>query len=462
MRCSFLVFVALSACSFTTATGFNECKTDSECGSGVCAQNYCLPLPKDCRKDEGEFNSANRVIFAALLPLHEGIDAGLDDSEAKSLNAFRLAISEANSRDALAGTKKFALISCDTQKDVRTLDQQLSWVVTNLKVPAVITSGSQQTRNAAQNADRMKAGTLIISATATSPALSELFKNDKNIWRMAPPDSSQAKVLAQLIRDTLSSADGGIAIMHDSGDYAAALASLLSDELRTQQFTPFRREYVLPLDDAATNDELQDATNNSVRASVIITSNVSNIVKLVSVATTPRFSKLQRANGHRWFMADGAKDLQLFTPTTLPELKDVLGTAPAQGIGTANAEFVTEYRNRFASSPNDTSYVSHSYDAMWLLMLSAAWASRQGEITGPNMGDAFSHFHAAVPSVAMLKSNWVSLSSKLLAGESVNVEGSSGTLAFDLSAGAPLTAPYEIWQGTDAGTFRTVKIVSAP
>src|SRR5439155_10450195 len=83
---------------------------------------------------------------------------------------------------------------------------------------------------------------------------------------------------------------------------------------------------------------------------------------------------LTRAQGHRWFFSDSAKDPALLTATTKPEVDGSYGTAPAQG-DPANPAF-TNFTDRFSSKyhvdATQYSFTSHSYDAMYLVGLAAA------------------------------------------------------------------------------------------
>ena len=46
-----LCLALASGCSFTTATGFEECKSDLDCAaSSVCSVHYCLPLGAGCQR----------------------------------------------------------------------------------------------------------------------------------------------------------------------------------------------------------------------------------------------------------------------------------------------------------------------------------------------------------------------------------------------------------------------------
>ena len=61
-------------------------------------------------------------------------------------------------------------------------------------------------------------------------------------------------------------------------------------------------------------------------------------------------------------------------------------------------------------------------------------------------------------SIPLRVDKWTEASNILLQGLSVNVEGASGTLDFDLDAGVP-SSPYEVWQISDGG-IRVLRLVN--
>jgi branched-chain amino acid transport system substrate-binding protein len=170
--------------------------------------------------------------------------------------------------------------------------------------------------------------------------------------------------------------------------------------------------------------------------------------------------KLQRASGHRWFLSDAAKDPVIVTRETANELESCLGTAPAQGAGAAFGSFSDAFFTRFGVRPDTYAFTSHAYDAMWLTMASTAWASQNGgAITGERMREGMAHVsERGLPPLRLLASNWTELSTAMSSGASVNVEGSSGPLDYNLDAGTP-ASPYEVWQVLDGG-LTTVRFVS--
>jgi len=155
--------------------------------------------------------------------------------------------------------------------------------------------------------------------------------------------------------------------------------------------------------------------------------------------------------GHRWLLSDAAKAPDIFTSATTQVLEGALGTAPAQARGVAFHNFQQSFVSRYPSiNLNNYSFTAHSYDAMWLTLAATAWASQGGRpITGRGMGEAMEHL-AEGNVVSLLGSSWVDLALNLSNHTSVNVEGSSGPLVFDVSAGAP-SSDYEVWTVKNGG-----------
>lgn len=439
-------------CSFTTATGFTECVADVECGAAsACSGGYCLPMPAGCRRDESPaFEVGGRIPVAALLPL---TDQGVRDlSEEQGLNAFRLAVAEANQGGGIA-SRPFGLFVCDIGATDAGIEPQLEWMVQNAQVPAVLISGSAATFLAAKNAARRDAGTFIISPTATSDALTTSHALEGNVWRVSPPDTFQAKVVIDLLAQDLppnSLPDGGtpvVGVMHVDGLYGDYFGVPLAEMLNTRGFRSVRKP-IKRNDLTGQTTAVNELSNEQPNATVIIgfPAEVRNIISVSR--SRPAF---QRSAGHRWLLTDAAKDPNSLTGTA-GELEGALGTAPAQGAGGAFNSFRDGFRTRYQIDPNSLSYTSHSYDSMWVVMLAAAGAARGGTaITGPGLQAAMGQLVATAQVPLPLRADkWVEASTLLAAGTSLNIEGASGKLDFDLDAGVPV-APYEVWQVRDGG-----------
>ena len=454
----FAALAVLANCSFTTAGNFKECENDVDCGSlSACSQGYCLTLPPGCRREEAggtvkAFATSDRIPVAALLPLTDTSTGGADDSEVQGLNAMRLAVSEVNDANGLKN-RRFGLFVCDTKRDPAITATQTQWMIENLRVPAILTSGSGQTQLVTKHPTRIDAGTLIMSATATSPTLISTFQTEGNVWRVAPPDTKQALVIAKLVKADFPDAGGArIDVIYESTDYGSGLANPLKEALVAAGFTNELHQFN-PNDAATQTNPITAISNFNVKATVLI-AYPPKVRELVTRALP--FPVLTRAGGFRWYLVDAAKDPALLynddggVAVTMTELDQTLGTAPAQGAGGAFASFRDSFRTRYGTDPNSFSYTSHSYDAMWLVMLATASAQSTNQLTGPRLREGMGKLSAAIGPIPVRADKWTEASNVLLSGLSINVEGASGALDFDYDAGVP-AAPYEVWQVSDGG-----------
>jgi branched-chain amino acid transport system substrate-binding protein len=471
-----LALLALgSTCTAINGIGFEECTADQECGaSRVCIQRYCLPMPAQCRRDVGAFDKPNPIRIAALLPLSEVQgDGGTELNDARELarlNAMELAFKHVNASAGI-NNRLFSLYVCNTRRNSAALVEQATWAVSELGVPAVITSGSGATLTASDTPALVDAGTMLMSANATSQELSGAFRG--STWRVAPPDSLQVRVMAKSLADRPDYAGAGtIAILYEETPYGRGVASLLRERLRGEgknsEIFGFKKDPGVTISGSEVTASLERlerfhgaaALDAGVRTKVtVLVGFPTDIVPVVTAARTS--ASLAYASGHRWFFSDSAKNPAIVTPLTLPQLVGAIGTTPAQGTGTAFNDFRSQYVVEFGIEPSDFSFTSHSYDAAYLVMLSAAYATRDnGALTGGRMSEGMTRLSVGTGMSFQLKSTgWRDASAALAAGRSINVDGASGQLDFDLDAGAP-SSPYEVWQVTDGGSFTTVGLVN--
>ncbi|MBL8954407.1 MAG: ABC transporter substrate-binding protein [Myxococcaceae bacterium] len=448
----------LGSCSLTTATGFEECKVDVDCAaSSACIDNYCIRLPEGCARGPGEFKQADRIAFAGVLPLTDSSGVR-DESEFAGLDAFTQAIEEMNQKDGANG-RRFGLYVCDTQRDGERAETQAGWLATELGIPAIITSGSQQSLDVS-GATRASQ-TFIMSATATSPELVDQFSSntDSLLWRTAPPDTLQGRVLANiLVNDPTYAGATKIGIIYVNDAYGQGLSAELVKRLaglRTTETAPFTSG-----DDMSIGMAVTGLVNQMVNATVVIgvTSDTRKILERAFLQ-----SALRRTSGHRWAFADASKDPTILgVPNAVTELAGSLGTAPAQGAGSAYPTFRNAYRTRFGTDPSSFSFTSHSYDAMYLVGLSASYATGGGRtLNGRTMADAMGKVVSTGPAVTIEPSQFSALRNTFTAGQTVNVEGNSGKLDFIPDAGAPVS-PIEQWRIEGDGGFTTVQLVDPP
>jgi branched-chain amino acid transport system substrate-binding protein len=454
--------VVASACSLINGNGFQECASDQDCGgSRVCVERYCLPLPPECRRSAGSFDRPDSIRFAALLPLTAGLDGGAtNDPQVAGLDAFELAVRDVNESGGVNG-RRFSLYVCNTGREADALISQSRWLIEQLGVPAIFTSGSDETATLSEFSARLDAGTLIMSARATSPELIGLHQRRGGTWRTAPPDTLQVSVMANLITtEPALSSITRVAIFNEAGTYGTNIASRLAERLRARGKTVELIEFRKPLNVADRLTALQQFHNTALgnRLTVFVGFPPEVVPFITATRST---ATLSAASGHRWFFSDSAKDPSIVTRATASELVDALGTTPAQGAGSAFMDFRARYFGIFKVEPTAYSFTGHSYDAAFLVMLATAAAeAKGGAITGPRLSEGMGKVTGVSGSTFRVSPiGWRDAAAALAEGKSINLEGASGALDFDLDAGAP-ASPYEVWQVTDGGTITTVKLVN--
>ncbi len=326
-------------------------------------------------------------------------------------------------------------------------------MVENARTPALLTSGSGQTLGAARDGLRKDAGTFIISATATSPALNSAFVTDRNVWRVAPDDTQQTRVLLKLVQRDFPDAGGvKVGVAWEETPYGEGLGQPLALALRGAGYTVQESSW-RPGSSGTLPSAVTLVANFAPHATVLITfpPDVRNFV----AQTHGEPGATTWLPTHRWYLSDAAKDPEVALGDAGVLLEGAWGTAPSQGKGSSAAfgPFSAAFQLRFPQrgDPLRYSFTSHSYDAAWVTMLAAAWASRDdGDITGPRMESAVAALQRPEVGVPLTPNHWTELSNNLSGGFGTNIEGTSSPLEFSLDGGSP-SSLYELWRVRDGG-----------
>ena len=481
-----LPLLLLAACSFTTATGFEECQTTSDCASGkVCSQNYCISV--DCTEAYGATDAGNAIAIGAAIPFTDSTGQ-TDQSERADFDAVVLALNEINQPGR--SPRPFALYACDTHGDATQLASngkagpELSYLIDQKKVAAVITSNSSQTLAAAPVT--VASQVLLLSATSTAaeisstPATAALPDGGsvRMIWRTAPSDAIQGRVIADAIATggTSYQPDGGdpylggisrVGILYVDDPYGQGLSEVVSAALPagiTQQSFQYERG-----GDAGSAVDSLDAFNPDLTVAIGFPDDLVNILNRADGKTN-----LSPASNHRWFFTDSAKDPALLSGLTdKTQLENALGSTPAQGAGPAFASFANRFQTAFSPlKANDYSFTGHSYDMMYLLALGSGWAmgpgpDYSGAVTGPAIADGLAHVSGGfcpgdftTGCYQLFPGDFTGAVGALGQHQTIDVDGASGNLNFDPATGeAP--SPIEIWRVQGSG-FTDIAAVNPP
>jgi|GEM_PF-432104 len=454
-----------SACR--TAFGPNfQCGEDGLCALGSCTSDLSckdtLGIGWACGDDSLCFEAAPPARCSSTPPTlltapaqHQDdliIGSIFDQGDFEIMvKAARLAVLQVNDRDGLGG-RPVGIIECtneeDASLDAMTAEEATAAVgiilVERYGVPAIVGPATSGRSEVAYNA-LSPYGTMIISPSATSPALTDIDglppHTDANpglFWRTAPPDSLQGRVIAEQMIDVLGVSNA--AVVHETGAYGEGLAEVFQENFvgggRTAQAFPFANATDL----ATITASVSAGTFDEV---LVISSQTGDVAAFLNAA-----AGIGGFESMGIFLTDGARDQQLLDETAgiadslYPNIR---GTVPANLQGLVYNTFSAAYNIVFnGEDPADFGFSAHAWDASWLVLVGAAWAdSQEGGITGLNIAKGLRNISAG-PELDLGPTDWTSIRANFAQGTSVNISGASGALDYDDATGET-TAPIIVW-----------------
>ena len=449
-----------SGCSLIEGD-FHECDAKRACGSGrACVKSYCVAV--NCTQVVGAADAANAIVFGATLPTTLA-DGSTDASEVTDFNAAVLAVDEVNQRGLFG--RPLVVYACDNESNVDKLKLELDYLMNAKKAVAVLTSGSSQTLAAITQA--LPRGVVIMTATATSQELTSVPDRVTApgggevglLWRTAPSDDIQSKVIAdQLLTNPQMRPElvglTRVGILYVDDPYGQGLANSVLQRLQAGGVLAKAIQYPRGADASAAVTQLDGFAPN-LTVLVGFAADLNPILKLAATK-----AKLASGSGHRWWLTDSAKDPSLLADATVrAQLNGSFGTEPAQGAGPAYLTFSQRFQSRYGVDASSYSFTAHSYDAMYLLALGAAYAmgpAHDQEVTGVRLAQGLARVSSGTL-YPLGPTAFVAAAAELSSGASINVDGTSGKLDFDPLTG-DVTSPISIWR-VKGMTFETVQTI---
>ena len=376
-------------------------------------------------------------------------------------NAVRLAFDDANELDGLEG-REVGVVFCTNQVDptLDSLDQNdatrdiVRYLDSALAVTAIVGPPSSGATAAAFEVVSTS-GQLIVSPSATSPALTELEPpaTDEEpglLWRTAPPDSLQGRVIAD---DLTGRAVTNVAAIVEEGAYGEGLADVFEARYGG---TVTRFTFSSSVE---RNTASRDAGSGSFEEVLFISSQTSDASAFLLFANSfPGYAD------KNVFLTDSAKNLDLLTDAmeASPIFPRVRGTAPAPPGGETFATFESTYNAEYGVSPAGFSFTAHAYDAAWLTLLGALWAEfqEQGDLGGRSLARGIRRLSGGAVPVALGGDTFADARDRFRLGEAIDLEGASGALDYDPDL-EETTGPIEVWTIAPAGdAFVQVDVIT--
>lgn len=454
---------ALLNCSLTRPSTV-ECSSNADCraafGLGaVCAgDGFCETAKPRARCTEAEPSDlltrperyTNAQIFGALM------DRSVSTQAARE-NAIRLATQQASDEGGLSGRGigvVFCDVAADTTYDALTRTEaavdSARWLSRTLGVPAIIGPSSSTDVLAVFEALKND-GTLVISPSATSPALTGVDTATPSddapglLWRTAAPDTIQAAAIARWFAKQ-APAVKSVFVINEVGAYGDALVGEFLPQFQADGGSATVRTFTSPTErDAA----VIEAGTDAAPWVLFVSSQTPDAAAFLNAAAA-----LSGFDTKMVFLTDSAANSGLLdaTKASTSIYPRVRGSRPGLPSGNVYEQFRATYNAAYSAEANDFSFVAHAYDATWLVFLGAAWSSGQEQsVTGLGIAKGLRRVDSAGSAVAILPTSWKQLSQAFSEGTRTNLTGASGTLDYD-AATEETSGPIDIWQIASSGS----------
>ncbi|MEZ4225466.1 MAG: ABC transporter substrate-binding protein [Polyangiaceae bacterium] len=439
-------------------TSNQECIDRFEGQLAICRQpdRVCVTLksqdckqvfPEDAVSEEGTivlgFMGALEGEFIGNgLPMWEGVQLAVNqlDTFAKGLP-----LPDGVSR------RRLAFVAChDLDDPVRAA----SHLVQTLKVPAIVGPGfSGVTLDVAKKVS-IPGGTLLISPSATSTAITDLQDNGL-VWRTAPSDALQAIPLAQLVSDVeanvrkargLAQTDSiRVSVAVKSDAYGLGLATAVLEKVKfngKSALDPANSTFFLRQDYPDPSEQPSFDFDKGV-VQPILTFKPDILLALGTTETVTRVLDPVEAgaSGNKpvYILADGGRDdaLLALVDANNALAQRIVGTLPGRTTGLF-AQFESEFKG-FHQQKAPGSYADTAYDAAYLLAYSVV-AVNDAVMTGAKFNDGLKKMVGGTKVSAGTTGINQALS-LLQEKKNIDYDGISGPLDFDVSTGE---APADI------------------
>ncbi len=386
------------------------------------------------QKKNGGITAAGDAVRIGMVASFSGTSAGYGSAVKQ---AAEMAVDRVNAAGGVLGGRKLALEAKDDQSD-RDPAVKAATELYDSGVAAIIgTNASSSTLDVLTKVAKPK-GAILISPSATSPALT--LETDGGGWffRTVPNDTLQGKVVANTLK---AAAQTTVAVIYVDSGYGQGLANKLKQELEAGG----GKATLVPYEETA-----EPAPTYDVVVGKALAANPQAIVLIGYPGEASVMINDWQLSGKAkevvWYFGDGVQDQSFINNVTNKAvLEGRTGTAPY-----SDPAFISAFEQKNGKKPPFDA--TAAYDAVMLLALaiehgkspsamaikgSLRAVSAGGEKFKPeNIGDAL----AAVR-----------------LGKDVDYDGYAGTVDLD-ERGDVTSGAYEIWQIKDGKIVATGEV----
>jgi branched-chain amino acid transport system substrate-binding protein len=459
---------ALAVCSCSLSLKFQECNSDGDCQSRrtpggptlyCTADHLCVNgIPDDrlCSTHgvDNVYGSSdpNALTIGVLMVSPTVPDTTVVTSYARA-NAVILGVEEINK---IPNAQPVRIILCDTGRDADQTTRALKVAVQKQHVVAAVGPTTSDNVIALGNSSLLpELDVLLVSPSATSVSITDI---NPLVWRTAPSDALQAKVLATQIPASANTID----LAYADTTYGRGLDGAIHSAFSQRPLNSF--SFVEGSDMTKVVDQLRV--------------DMPGVALLVANPDAPALAAALANGGPslamtQYLMTDAARSPPLFGPPghylgfdLLGRIRGTAGGTPPLSdpvSGPVYATFSGSYARRFPTvSLSGHTWVANSYDAFYALVLAAATIS-DGQFSGHRLAAGMARLSTlGAPRAQVGPVDYLPAVSQLRGGGNIELVGSSGPLHFTDQRDVA-TAPIEIWkivQGANGPAFATDSVVT--
>ncbi len=318
-----------------------------------------------------------------------------------------------NAEGGLLGGMPLELVTGDsTCGDVTAAANAADRLINSENVSAVVgPMCSGATISAANNAG-IPAGVVLVSPSATSPAISELDDGDL-LFRTVPSDAYQGESMAKLL---LSKGIDNIAITYINNDYGKGFADAVSGSFTGMGGT-------------VAASEAHEEGKADYRAEIgSLAASGSDFLVVLAYANGSGQTIIRQAieggDFTRFAGGDGMPEQSLIDGIGADNLEGMIITRAGSPEGQGKSNFEMMWKE---GGFDDSAYAPNAYDATFLLALAM---QKKGSADRDGMSEALRSV-ASAPGEMIYPGEWAKAAAILKEGGEVNYEGASGNQDFN-------------------------------
>lgn len=329
-------------------------------------------------------------------------------------NASALAIKHINAQGGLLKGKAVLVVG-DTQGGSQTAVDAANKLVNLEKVPVMMGAFMSGTTMAAANASTIPAGVVLLSPTATTPAMTDLADKD-TVFRLVPSDNYQGEVLARMV---LKAGIKKVAVTYVNNDYGVGIGTTFMKAYKADGGTVTASAKHEEKKNSY-RSELATLTAGSPEALVVIAYAGDSGGVIVKQAIEGGLFK-------RFIGTDGLRDEALIKDVGAAALATSFFSSPTSAIDNPAQGMLHKMFNDEYKSGADKAFVDQTYDATFMVALAVeqAGSADRGKIS------------AALRSIAdgkgeqILPGEWAKAKKLIAEKKPITYVGAGGAYVFD-------------------------------